>query len=158
MAIKYTSIFHCNTLQNLPKLGFSSENIPSGNPDVQRVYRGTYCRLVFFTFSTSCQKKLFECSWTCWRTTCREKELRWWTGWPRTDAMIEKIFSPNFWRKNSLLKLFQSFLQKMIIKLVFVNNSNFSPKMSKIAENSYHNFNPLLGDCTGTLGSTYLDN
>jgi hypothetical protein len=29
-ATKYTNIFHCNTLQNLPKLWF--ENMPSGNP------------------------------------------------------------------------------------------------------------------------------
>jgi hypothetical protein len=32
MAIIYTKIFHWNTLQNLPKLGFGFENIPSGNP------------------------------------------------------------------------------------------------------------------------------
>jgi hypothetical protein len=31
MAIKYTKIFHCKTLQNLPKLGFLFENTPSGN-------------------------------------------------------------------------------------------------------------------------------
>jgi hypothetical protein len=30
--IKYTNIFHCKALQNLPSLGFWSENKPSGNP------------------------------------------------------------------------------------------------------------------------------
>jgi hypothetical protein len=33
MFIKYTNIFHCKTLQNLPNLDFWFENIPSGNPD-----------------------------------------------------------------------------------------------------------------------------
>jgi hypothetical protein len=32
VSIKYTTIFHCNTLQNLPKFGFGFENKPSGNP------------------------------------------------------------------------------------------------------------------------------
>jgi hypothetical protein len=32
MVIKYTNIFHCKTLQNLPKLRFLFENKPSGNP------------------------------------------------------------------------------------------------------------------------------
>jgi hypothetical protein len=32
MVITYTNIFHCKTLQNLPKFGFWFENIPSGNP------------------------------------------------------------------------------------------------------------------------------
>jgi hypothetical protein len=32
MGIKYTNIFHLKILQNLPKLGFLFENIPSGNP------------------------------------------------------------------------------------------------------------------------------
>jgi hypothetical protein len=31
MAIKYTNIFHCKTLQNLP-IFFWFENVPSGNP------------------------------------------------------------------------------------------------------------------------------
>jgi hypothetical protein len=33
MAIKYTNIFHSKNLQNLPKLGFFVENMPSGNPE-----------------------------------------------------------------------------------------------------------------------------
>jgi hypothetical protein len=33
MVARYTKIFHCETLQNLPKLGFWFENKPSGNPD-----------------------------------------------------------------------------------------------------------------------------
>jgi hypothetical protein len=33
----HTNIFHCKTLQNLPKLGFSFENMPSGNPAVTRL-------------------------------------------------------------------------------------------------------------------------
>jgi hypothetical protein len=33
MAIKYTNIFKCKTLQNLPKLVFWFENTASGNPD-----------------------------------------------------------------------------------------------------------------------------
>jgi hypothetical protein len=33
MAIKYSNIFYCKTLQNLPKIGIVLfENIPSGNP------------------------------------------------------------------------------------------------------------------------------
>jgi hypothetical protein len=32
MAIIYTKIFHCNSLQNLAKVGFWFENMPSGNP------------------------------------------------------------------------------------------------------------------------------
>jgi hypothetical protein len=32
MPLNYTDIFHCKTLQNLPKLGFWYENIRSGNP------------------------------------------------------------------------------------------------------------------------------
>jgi hypothetical protein len=35
-AIKFTNIFHCKTLQNLPKLGFLFENIPSGSPAGKR--------------------------------------------------------------------------------------------------------------------------
>jgi hypothetical protein len=31
-AIKFTKIFNCKTLQNLPKLIFWFESIPSGNP------------------------------------------------------------------------------------------------------------------------------
>jgi hypothetical protein len=31
--IKYTNIFHCKTLQNLPKVGFLFENKSSGNPE-----------------------------------------------------------------------------------------------------------------------------
>jgi hypothetical protein len=34
MSIEYTNTFHCKTLQNLPKVGFLFEKIPSGNPDV----------------------------------------------------------------------------------------------------------------------------
>jgi hypothetical protein len=35
MTIKYTNIFRCKALQNLPKLGFFGvKNIPSGNPGV----------------------------------------------------------------------------------------------------------------------------
>jgi hypothetical protein len=34
MVIKYTNLFHSKALQNLPKLDFWFENIPSGNPDV----------------------------------------------------------------------------------------------------------------------------
>jgi hypothetical protein len=30
MAKKYFNIFHCKTLQNLPRLGFWFENVPSG--------------------------------------------------------------------------------------------------------------------------------
>jgi hypothetical protein len=33
MVIKYTSIFHCKNLQNLPKWDFWFENKPPGNPD-----------------------------------------------------------------------------------------------------------------------------
>jgi hypothetical protein len=36
MAIKYTNIYHCKTLQNLPKLGFWFEKKPSGNPADER--------------------------------------------------------------------------------------------------------------------------
>jgi hypothetical protein len=36
MALKYTNIFHCKALQNLPKLGFLFENMPSGNPGGDR--------------------------------------------------------------------------------------------------------------------------
>jgi hypothetical protein len=36
MAIKYTNIFHCKTLQNLPKFGFLFENRASGNPECDR--------------------------------------------------------------------------------------------------------------------------
>jgi hypothetical protein len=32
MATKYTNIFHCKALQNLPKLGLMIENMPSCNP------------------------------------------------------------------------------------------------------------------------------
>jgi hypothetical protein len=32
MVIKYTNIFRCKTLQNLPILDFWFENKPSGNP------------------------------------------------------------------------------------------------------------------------------
>jgi hypothetical protein len=32
VSIKYTTIFHCKSLQNLPKFGFLFENKPSGNP------------------------------------------------------------------------------------------------------------------------------
>jgi hypothetical protein len=32
MDIKYTNIFLCKILQNVPKFGFLFENIPSGNP------------------------------------------------------------------------------------------------------------------------------
>jgi hypothetical protein len=35
MAIKFTNIFHCKTLQNLPKMGLWIENIPSGNPALE---------------------------------------------------------------------------------------------------------------------------
>jgi hypothetical protein len=36
MAIKYTNIFRCKALQNLPKLRFFGlKNIPSGNPAVE---------------------------------------------------------------------------------------------------------------------------
>jgi hypothetical protein len=36
MVIKYTKIFYCKTLQNLPKIwDFCFENNPSGNPDPQ---------------------------------------------------------------------------------------------------------------------------
>jgi hypothetical protein len=35
MAIEYTKLFRFKALQNLPKLGFWFENIPSGNPDLQ---------------------------------------------------------------------------------------------------------------------------
>jgi hypothetical protein len=38
MGIKYTNIFHSKALQNLPKLDFWFENIPSGNPGVGRVF------------------------------------------------------------------------------------------------------------------------
>jgi hypothetical protein len=31
-SVKYTNVFHCKTLQNIPKLGFLFENKPSGNP------------------------------------------------------------------------------------------------------------------------------
>jgi hypothetical protein len=33
VSIKYTTIFHCKTLQNLPKFGFGLKNKPSGNPE-----------------------------------------------------------------------------------------------------------------------------
>jgi hypothetical protein len=32
MAIKYTNIFDCKNLPNLPKLEFLARNMPSGNP------------------------------------------------------------------------------------------------------------------------------
>jgi hypothetical protein len=32
MTINYTTFFYCKTLQNLPKLGFLFEDMPSGNP------------------------------------------------------------------------------------------------------------------------------
>jgi hypothetical protein len=32
MAIKFTNIFHCKTLQNFPKLGFLFSKYASGNP------------------------------------------------------------------------------------------------------------------------------
>jgi hypothetical protein len=44
MAIKYTNIFHCKTLQNLPKLVFLVWKKPSGNPARQ-------CGLAFHTNS-----------------------------------------------------------------------------------------------------------
>jgi hypothetical protein len=34
---KNTSILHCKTFQNLPKVGFWFENIPSGNKTYNRV-------------------------------------------------------------------------------------------------------------------------
>jgi hypothetical protein len=34
MSIKYIYMFHCKTLQNVPKLQFWSENKPSGNPEL----------------------------------------------------------------------------------------------------------------------------
>jgi hypothetical protein len=49
MTIKCTNIFLSKALQNLPKLGFCFENIPSGNPargdDVQVVF----CLIAAFT-------------------------------------------------------------------------------------------------------------
>jgi hypothetical protein len=36
MSKKYTNIFHCKTLKHLPKLGFLFENIPSGNPALEK--------------------------------------------------------------------------------------------------------------------------
>jgi hypothetical protein len=45
MTIKYTYIFHCKTVQNLPKLGFLFENKPSRNPDWQASIK---CSLVTF--------------------------------------------------------------------------------------------------------------
>jgi hypothetical protein len=32
MSIKYTNIFHCMTVQNLPNWDFWFENLPAGNP------------------------------------------------------------------------------------------------------------------------------
>jgi hypothetical protein len=54
MAIKYSNIVHCNckTLQNLPKLGYVNENMPSGNPalDLQSKHR-CQCRKTTFIIS-----------------------------------------------------------------------------------------------------------
>jgi hypothetical protein len=47
MAVKYTKIFHPQAFQNLSKLGFWFENIPSGNRAVEEEEENRFFFLVF---------------------------------------------------------------------------------------------------------------
>jgi hypothetical protein len=53
MVLKYAKIFHCKTLQNLPKLGFLFWKKPSGNPGTVATYVGSFDCLMRYMFSVS---------------------------------------------------------------------------------------------------------
>jgi hypothetical protein len=56
MVIKYTKIFHCETLQNFPTLDFWFENKPSGNPGMG--LKGLFlCKTM--------HKHVFAATWAC---------------------------------------------------------------------------------------------
>jgi hypothetical protein len=55
MAIKYTDIFHCKTLQNLPKQGFLVWK--SGNPVLWRKVEKVPKKAFLDRFKTSVQEK-----------------------------------------------------------------------------------------------------
>jgi hypothetical protein len=90
--IKYTTIFHCKNLQNLPKFGFLLENKPSGN-NYKTSLKVSATQKVFIEYSALIWIFLEYTTLYIRARTCEQRRVtRWGEFSPMGDCLLCHIF------------------------------------------------------------------